>query len=101
MQKTDFATIAFKVPIHDIYGCKTPVKIMIEPSKFDPFGEPVAMADTAGPARASRWLMRTGSSLFWALVIAIVAARAVYFEPGVFNGLDRALAFAQSLFAAL
>ena len=39
--------------------------------------------------------------MFWALVIAIVAARAVYFEPGVFNGLDRALAFAQSLFAAL
>ncbi len=65
---------------------------MVEPSKFDPFGEPVAIAETAEQARAG---------LFWALVIAIVAARAVYFEPGVFNGLDRALAFAQSLFAAL
>jgi hypothetical protein len=73
---------------------------MTEPSKFDPFGEPVAIADTAEPG-ASRWLARTGGSLFWALVIAIVAARAVYFEPGVFNGLDRALAFAQSLFTAL
>ncbi|WP_036048821.1 hypothetical protein [Bradyrhizobium sp. Tv2a-2] len=74
---------------------------MVEPSKFDPFGEPVTMADTAESARASRWLTRTGASVFWALVIAIVAARAVYFEPGVFNGLDGALAFAQSLFAAL
>ena len=74
---------------------------MVEPSKFDPFGEPVAMADAAEPSRGSRWLARTGASLFWGLVIAIVAARAVYFEPGVFNGLDRALAFAQSLFAAL
>ena len=74
---------------------------MIEPSKFDPFGEQVAIADAAEPARASRWLTRTGASLFWALVIAIVTARAIYFEPGVFNGLDRALAFAHSLFAAL
>lgn len=77
------------------------MKIMVEPSNFDPFGEPVTMADTAELARASRWLTRTGAGLFWTLVIAIVAARAVYFEPGVFNGLDRALAFAQSLFAAL
>jgi hypothetical protein len=74
---------------------------MVEPSKFDPFGEPVTMADAAEQAPASRWLARTGASLFWALVIAIVAARAIYFEPGVFNGLDHALAFAQSLFAAL
>jgi hypothetical protein len=78
-----------------------PVKTMVEPSKFDPFGEPVTMADAAELGRASRWLSRTGAGVFWALVIVIVAARAVYFEPGVFNGLDRALAFAQSLFAAL
>jgi hypothetical protein len=74
---------------------------MVEPSKFDPFGEQVAMADTAEPQFASRWLTRSGAGLFWTLVIAIVAARAVYFEPGVFNDLDRAVAFAQSLFAAL
>ena len=74
---------------------------MIEPSKFDPFGEPVVIGETAESVRGSRWLARTGTGLFWALVIAIVAARAVYFEPGVFNGLDRALAFAQNLFASL
>ncbi len=74
---------------------------MVEASRFDPFGEQVAMADTAESTRGSRWLTRTGAGLFWALVIVIVVARAVYFEPGVFNGLDRALAFAQNLFTSL
>ena len=74
---------------------------MVEPSKFDPFGEPVAIAGTAETTNTWRWLARSGAGLFWTLVIVIVAARAVYFEPGVFNGLDRALAFAQSLFVAL
>jgi hypothetical protein len=80
---------------------KQPAKIMVEPSKFDPFGEPVTMVDAAEPAQASRWLARTGATLFWTLVTVIVAARAVYFEPGVFNNLDRALAFARGLFASL
>ena len=74
---------------------------MVEPSQFDPFGEPVVVAGAAETAQTSRWLERTGAGLFWTLVIVIVVARAVYFEPGVFNGLDRALALAQSLFAAL
>jgi len=74
---------------------------MVEPSKYDPFGEPVAMANAGEPTGASRWLTRTGAGFFWTLVILIVAARAVYFEPGVFNGLDRAIAFAQNLLAAL
>ncbi len=100
-EKTDFTAIAFSAPIHDIRCHNNRATIMVEPSKFDPFGEQVAMADAAEGAPASRWLARTGAGLFWALVIAIVAARAIYFEPGVFNGLDRAIAFAQSLFAAL
>ena len=74
---------------------------MVEPSTFDPFGEQVAATGTVEPVRGSRWLARTGAGLFWTLVIAIVAARAIYFEPGVFNGLDQALAYVQGLFAAL
>ncbi len=74
---------------------------MMQDPKFDPFGEPVAMAESVAPARASRWLMRAGASLFWTLVVIIVAARAIYFEPGVFNRLDRAVAFAQNLIARL
>jgi hypothetical protein len=75
--------------------------MMVEPSKYDPFGEPVAMVDAAEPTAASRWLTRTGAGIFWGLAILIVAARAVYFEPCVFNGLDGAIAFAQNLLASL
>ncbi|WP_407175328.1 hypothetical protein [Bradyrhizobium sp. STM 3562] len=74
---------------------------MMQDPQFDPFGEPVAIAETRATARGSRWLTRTGAGLFWTLVIVIVAARAIYFEPGVFNGFDRAVAFAQSLLASL
>lgn len=74
---------------------------MVEASKFDPFGEPVEIPETSRSARASRWLTRTGAMVFWTLVVVIVGARAIYFEPGVFNGFDRAIAFAQSLFASL
>jgi len=69
--------------------------------KFDPFGEPVAMADSHASGRGSRLLTRGGAGLFWALVIIIVAARAIYFEPGVFNGFNSAVALAQGLLAAL
>ena len=45
-------------------------------------------------------LLRAGTSVFWLLVVGIVFARAVYFEPGAFN-FDRAIAWAQGLFAFL
>ena len=69
--------------------------------RFDPFGEPVAMADSHASGRGSRLLTRAGAGLFWALVIIIVAARAIYFEPGVFNGFNGAVALAHSLLASL
>jgi hypothetical protein len=74
---------------------------MMQERKFDAFGEPLAMADSLAPAPSSRWLMRAGTGLFWSLVTVIVLARAIYFEPGVFDGLDRAVAFAQGLLASL
>ena len=50
--------------------------------QFDPFGEPVAQADQdERPGIASRIALRSGVGLFWVLVIGIVAARAVYFDP--------------------
>ena len=60
---------------------------MLREPKFEPFGEPVAIADVA-PTLAWRWLTRARAGIFWALVITIVMARAIYFEPGVFNGFD-------------
>ena len=74
---------------------------MMSQSAYDPFGEPVpAVENSIAPTRASQWLKSAGTSLFWVLVVGIVLARAVYFEPGVFN-FDRVVAWAQGLFAAL
>ena len=72
---------------------------MINPG-FDAFGEPIAAESAGAPARGSAWLLRAGTSVFWLLVVGIVFARAVYFEPGAFN-FDRAIAWAQGLFAFL
>ena len=70
-------------------------------SAFDPFGEPVPAIDPSiDGGRVSRWLKTAGTSVFWVLVVGIVLARAVYFEPGVFN-FEHAVAWAQGLFAAL
>ena len=70
-------------------------------SAFDPFGEPVPAVETSiARESASTWLKTAGTSVFWVLVVGIVLARAVYFEPGVFS-FERAVAWAQGLFAAL
>jgi hypothetical protein len=74
---------------------------MMSQSAFDPFGEPVPAIDpSVANGRASTWLKTAGTSVFWVLVVGIVLARAVYFEPGVFN-FEHAVAWAQGLFAAL
>ena len=50
--------------------------------QFDPFGEPVAQSDSKDhPSAASRIALRSGVTLFWVLVVGIVTARAVYFDP--------------------
>ncbi len=56
-------------------------------AQFDPFGEPVAhslrdsfaQAGRQGPG--SRLLLRSGTGMFWALVIGVVVARVAYFDP--------------------
>ncbi|MFF8799662.1 MULTISPECIES: hypothetical protein [unclassified Methylobacterium] len=35
------------------------------------------------PTAASRVALRSGVGLFWAMVVAIVAARAAYFDPAL------------------
>jgi hypothetical protein len=65
-------------------------------TKFEPFGEEVDLAATAeAPNRASVLLMRIGSGIFWILAIGIIVARAIYFDPGIFDGFSRAVAFLQ------
>lgn len=66
----------------------------MERTKFEPFGEEVNLADSAEvEGRASRWVMWVGSALFWTLAGTIVVARAIYFDPGIFDGFARAVAF--------
>jgi hypothetical protein len=52
--------------------------------QFDSFGEP--LRDDRGLAtrpqgQASRWMLRVGTGLFWTLVVAILSARVLYFDP--------------------
>jgi hypothetical protein len=66
----------------------------VERTRFEPFGEEVNLAISAdAPNRASVWLMRIGSLLFWTLAGSIVVARAAYFDPGIFDAFGRAFAF--------
>lgn len=66
----------------------------MERTKFEPFGEEVNLAESAGvESRASGWLMRFGTGVFWTLAGTIVVARAIYFDPGIFDGFARAVAF--------
>jgi hypothetical protein len=53
--------------------------------EFDAFGEPMLKSQalpTEPQGRLSRGLVRAGTGIFWALVVAIVAARVVWFQPG-------------------
>jgi hypothetical protein len=71
----------------------------MERFKFEPFGERLTQDDgLRQDDRASRWLLRVGSAVFWSLVVAIVLARAVYFDPSVFAGFDRVAGLARSIF---
>jgi len=66
--------------------------------RYEPFGERLMPERDAGPrSRASKYLLWAGTGLFWSLVAAIVIARAVFFEPGVFDSFSRVAAFAKAL----
>ncbi|TPQ37723.1 hypothetical protein C2U70_10430 [Bradyrhizobium guangdongense] len=70
----------------------------MERVNFEPFGERLAPQGDARPqSRASKYLLWTGTGLFWSLVGAIVLARAAFFEPGVFDGFSRVAALAKNL----
>lgn len=70
----------------------------MERLRYEPFGERLVPEGETGPrSRASKYLLWTGTGLFWSLVGAIVTARAVFFEPGVFDGFSRVAALAKAL----
>jgi hypothetical protein len=64
---------------------------------FEPFGETVSWRDPQPQqSRALKWV---GCGIFWLLAGTIVVARAAYFNPDIYPGFDRAIAFAQHLAA--
>jgi hypothetical protein len=64
---------------------------------FEPFGETVSWRDPQPQqSRALKW---AGCGIFWLLAGMIVVARAAYFNPDIYNGFDRAIAFAQHIAA--
>jgi hypothetical protein len=52
--------------------------------QFDSFGARLPDGGT-GPVEpqgnASRWMLRVGTGLFWSMVVAILSARVLYFDP--------------------
>jgi hypothetical protein len=84
-RKRKFATIVAGPSIHDI--------LLMERTEFEPFGEEVKLPDAAQARRAvSGWLLWTGSGLFWILAGTIVIARAIYFDPRIFDGFEHVVA---------
>jgi hypothetical protein len=69
----------------------------MERLRYEPFGERLAPEGEAGSrSRASKYLLRMGAGLFWSLVVAIVVARAAWFEPGVFDEFSRVATLVKS-----
>lgn len=68
----------------------------MSPVQFDSFGEPILPASDKEPT-AARVALHSGVGLFWAMVVAIVAARAAYFDPA----LNEKVASVASLFGHL
>jgi hypothetical protein len=70
----------------------------MERVNFEPFGEPLVSETDGQPrSRASKYLLRAGTGLFWSLVAAIVVARAAFFEPGIYDSFSRVASLAKSL----
>ena len=59
---------------------------------YEPFGERLGAGNEERRSRASRTLTRVGAGIFWVLAAVIVTARAIYFQPGIFDGFSVAWA---------
>jgi hypothetical protein len=95
--KKQIASIATSAGRADICLGNQPIGRAMDRLRYEPFGERLAReGDAAPPSRASRYLLWAGTGLFWSLVGAIVIARAVFFEPGVFDDFSRVAALVKA-----
>ena len=87
------ASIAQAAGNDDICPANQQIGRAMDRLRYEPFGERLAPEGEAGPrSRASKYLLWTGTGLFWSLVAGIVIARAAFFEPGVFDEFTRVAA---------
>jgi hypothetical protein len=95
--KKQIASIALSAGNDDICPGNQWIGRAMEHLRYEPFGERLAPEGDATPrSRASKYLLWAGTGLFWSLVGAIVIARAVFFEPGVFDDLSRVAALVKA-----
>jgi hypothetical protein len=96
--KKQIASIAPSAGNDDICVANQQIGRAMERLRYEPFGERLVPEGETGPrSRASKYLLWTGTALFWSLVGGIVIARAVFFEPGVFDDFSRVAALAKGL----
>jgi hypothetical protein len=95
--KKQIASIAPSAGNDDIYAANQQIGRAMERLRYEPFGERLAPeGEAALPSRASKYLLWAGTGLFWSLVVTIVIARAVFFEPGVFDEFSRVAALVKA-----
>jgi hypothetical protein len=69
-------------------------------AKFDPFGEPVKYDEprlSAPQGAVGGWLARAGTGIFWSLVVVILVARVVYFDPDLAEKFGQVAALSQAI----
>jgi hypothetical protein len=75
----------------------------VQQTQFDSFGERLPKYDPrrSGPQDSvSRWMLRGGIGLFWALVVAVLTARVIYFDPALSAKFGQFAAHLSAIFGA-
>lgn len=73
------------------------------PTQFDGFGErlPTYDVQTSRPQdTGSRWIRRGGIGLFWSLVVVVITARVIYFDPDLAAKFGQFAASVSAIFGA-
>jgi hypothetical protein len=95
--KKQIASIAPAAGKDDIFLGNQRIGRAMDRLRYEPFGERLAPeGEPAQVSRASKYLLWAGTGLFWSLVGGIVIARAVFFEPGVFDEFQRVAALVKA-----
>jgi hypothetical protein len=84
-------------------SCRDLREAAVQQTQFDSFGERLPKYDprTSGPQDSvSRWMLRGGIGLFWALVVAVLTARVIYFDPDLAAKFGQFAAHLSAIFGA-